>query len=254
MYDDFTFRGRHISAFGANAFMGEGFATGAKISRNEYALPRGGSVIIGDASVGPITRQIEIVPWDDVEADGEWRRRVLSWLMAGRGDLVMDIDPDAVLTAQFDLESTGGTKVSPLGGLQVKATIQGVARRAHDAVLAGVTDGGVVTLTWQDDSPLPSPLTAVITPVSGTVTAVQIRVGDSILRLSSLSLTSARALTYRSEDGDVPSAVYEGSTLTFDHVQRWAQLRVSPGDTVEVTVSGAEATVELRARARWITG
>ena len=78
--DDFIFRGRHIREFGAVAAFGETMKTGGKVRRGEYALPGGGSALIGEDEWQSTTRSVTLTPEDGRVADGPWRRELLGFL------------------------------------------------------------------------------------------------------------------------------------------------------------------------------
>ena len=257
MYDSFVFRGQHTSAFGALAFFGEGYTLGAKIRRSEYPLPGGGVVEIGEESYGTITRTVELIPADGAEDTPSWRRRLLGWLQGGRGDLILDEDPEVILTASFDQEGTGGLKVSPLGGVQLKATIWSLARSAVPVLRSETTVDHQLSLTWKGTGIVPAPVTAHILPTDGTLTSARITVerdgkDPKIFDCAGLSLTEDQELTYRAGDGQTPSAVLENGTLTFAHVRRWAHLAVLPGDRVTLETAGSEVRMDIEARERMI--
>lgn len=258
MYDDFTFRGRHVSEFGGMAFLGEGFAVGDKVTRGEYALPGGGSVIIGAAKHGTISRSIEILPVDGVSENAAWRRRILSWLMGGRGYLVFDHDPAVRMTAQFDQEGSAGAKVSPVGGVSLRASVFGVCEDAVATVLSGNTDTDEIgwqgiTFTWMAGSDIETPLTVSVRPLEATLTGINITVPGGTLQLASMGIGAGRALSVSGEDGELPAAVYEDGILTFAHVRKWANLSAKPGD--EIKISGnAAAFVTVTGRGKWVVG
>ena len=258
MYDNFTFRGRHVSEFGGMAFMGDGFAVGDKIARSEYALPGGGSVVIGAAKHGTISRSIEILPMDGVTENAAWRRKILSWLYSGRGFLTFDHDPGVRMTAQFDQEGSAGAKVSPMGGISVRATVFGVCEDAIATVLSGNTDVDEtgwqgITFKWMAGSDIGTPLTVAVRPLETTLTGLSVTVPAGTLQLSSMGIGAGRTFAASGEDGELPAAVYEDGILTFAHVRRWCNLYAAPGD--EIKVSGnAAAFVQLTGRGKWIVG
>ena len=99
--DDFRFRGRHVSEFGAVAAFGDSMRYGGKVRRGEYALPGGGSALIGEDEWQPTSRSVVLMPADGVEADGSWRRALCGWLQSGQGEMIVDNDPDVMLIASF---------------------------------------------------------------------------------------------------------------------------------------------------------
>jgi len=257
MYDDFTFRGRHVREFGGMAFLGDGFAVGDKVQRPEYALPGGGSVIIGSAKHGTISRAVEILPMDGVSDTPAWRRRLLSWLYAGRGFLVWDHDPTVRMTAQFDQEGSGGTKISPIGGVSARATVFGVCEDAVPTVLSGNTaaENGVnaIEFLWNAGSAIRSPLTVTIRPLDGNMTSAAVETPAGTLSLASMLIQPEGTLTVSGEDGDLPAQVLENGILTFAHVRSWRDLSAAPGQEIKVTTS-APAFVTVTGRGKWIVG
>ena len=257
MYDDFTFRGRHVSEFGGMAFLGDGFAVGDKVTRGEYALPGGGSVIIGAAKHGTISRSIEIVPKDGVEDTALWRRRLLSWLQGGRGFLVFDHDTTVRMTAQFDQEGSAGAKVSPSGGVSVRATVSGVCEDAIPTVVSGNTEeatgGHVISFRWSAGSDIKTPLTVTVRSTGDTMAALSVATPSGTLRLSGMTLAPGRPVSVSGEDGELPAAVYEDNVLTFAHVAKWADVSAAPGDVITVTAS-VPAFVTVTGRGKWIVG
>ena len=257
MYDDFTFLGRHISEFGGMAFLGEGFAVGDKIRRSEYALPGGGSVVIGRERHGTISRTIEILPVDGVSDTAAWRRRLLSWLMSARGFLTWDHDPSVRMTAQFNSEGSAGTKVSPVGGISLRCTVYGVCEDAIPAMLSGNMQqdigGYKITFSWRAGSTIRTPLTLALRANSGTLSSASVMTPNGTIRFSGMGLGTAQELVVSGEDGDLPASVTEAGILTFAHVAKWSDLSAAPGDTVTVTAN-TPCFARLTGRGKWIVG
>lgn len=252
MYDDFTFNGRRIEEFGATAFLGDGFAVGDKITRSEYALPGGGSFILGDDRHGTIQRTIEIVPLDGVEDTAQWRRRILSWLQGSRGWLVFDHDARIRMRASFDAEGSAGLKVSPAGGLSLRATVFGVCESTVPLVMAAETEDGAAVFRWRGGSGIRTPLTVTVTPAA-PLSSVTMRMGDATVALRSLNVAAAGSVVYRAEDGDEGAAVLINGRLDFSKVAQWGQLAAVPGDELTVTC-GIAAHVRVEGREKWIVG
>lgn len=257
MYDDFTFRGLHVRDFGGMAFLGDGFSVGDKIARNEYALPGGGSVIIGAAKHGTISRTVEIVPVDGVEDTAAWRRRLLSWLYSGRGFLVFDGDPTVRMTAQFDQEGSAGAKISPSGGVSVRATVFGVCEDAIPTMLSGNTeavDGAQgITFAWRAGGAIRTPLTVTARALDGTLSSMTVVTGAGTLSLASMVIAEESTVSVSGEDGELPASVYENGILTFAHVRKWADLSAAPGEEIRVTVN-TPAFISVTGRGKWIMG
>lgn len=257
MYDDFTFRGRHVREFGGTAFLGDGFAVGDKVARGEYALPGGGSVIIGAPKHGSISRTVEIIPLENVPENAAWRRQILSWLYGARGFLVWDHDPSVRMTAQFDAEGSAGGKVSPVGGISVRATIFGICEDAIPTVVSGNTEQAnnahSVTFRWRAGSDIKTPLTVTVRPLESTISAVTIETPAGTISLASMVIQSGGTLVVSGEDGELPAAVYENDYLTFAHVKKWAELSAAPGDEITITAN-ASAFVSVTGRGKWIVG
>lgn len=250
--DDFIFRGRDIADFGAVAAFGAAMKTGAKIERSEYDLPGGGSVIIGEDSYKPTTRQVVIMPADGVDADAAWARRILSWLMAGRGELIVHNDPDVVRLAQFDSEATYGTQDWPLGALKLTMTLQPLAyaRRAWEGKADTVS--GAASLTIAASSAMEMPLAIEVTAKSGVITACEMRAGGHVLAMSGLSVQPGQTILY-----DAGQRLSDLMTLTaggaaaFSRVTAWARLAAWPGDSVSVRLTGGEGRVHVACRGRY---
>ena len=255
MYDDFSFRGEHVSAYGAMAFLGESFAVGSRVSRGEYALPGGGSVILGQASHGTITRTVEIVPLDGVDDTAGWRRRLLSWLYGGRGWLVWDHDPRVRMRAQFDAEGTAGARVSAAGGVSLKCTVYGLCEDAQTTIISVNTQGtDPAQLRWNAGSAVPSPLRIVITNTEDTALRIaRVKAGDQEIYLSGMSIARSGTLTLQAEDGETPAAIYENGNMTFAHVRQWGHIAAQPGDVIEI-MTGTAAHITCEGRGKWIVG
>ncbi|MDO5300821.1 MAG: hypothetical protein Q4F18_15435 [Clostridia bacterium] len=228
-------------------------ATGSAIARSEYDLPGGGSLIAGDAAYKPITRTVVIMPADGVQADDAWARRIIAWLTAGRGRLIVRHSPDTYRIAQFDDAPTYGAKIWPLGGIQVKCKMQGLCHASHATGLTAATSGGKASITAAYATALAAPLDVTIAPTSGTITAAEIRTGGKALALGGLTLTAGHVLAYFAGDahqGEAARLEIDGAAC-FDRVTAWAQLAAPPGGAIEVTVTGGEASVTATLRGRW---
>lgn len=254
MMDDFTFRGRHISEFGAVAAFGDAMRTGAKVRRGEYALPGGGTVEIGEGTWQPTTRQVSITPADGVSADDRWRRRLLTWLQAGRGELVVDNDPSVLRIAQFDADGTYGVQGWPLGVLTLQMTLQPLAYDVLPTQAAAKTVGGEAALALEMGEGLETPLRIHIRCTSGTITRAEISAGGKTLILGAPTLESGSVIEYDAGEflGDAVSLRKDG-VLTFAPVAggRWARLACAPGELIRVSVTGGEAQVTATARGRY---
>ena len=254
MMDDFSFRGRHISEFGAVAAFGEAMRTGAKIRRGEYALPGGGSVEIGEGTWEPTTRQVSITPADGVNADERWRRRLLAWLQGGRGEMIVDNDASVVRIAQFDADGTYGTRGWPLGMLTMNMTLQPLAYDVLPTQTAARTSGGKAALALSLGEGLETPLRICLRCLSGTITRAEISAGGKTLVLGDPDLGAGGEIEYDAGEflGDVMSLKKDGA-VTFAPVSggRWARLACLPGELIRVTLTGGEAQVTVTARGRY---
>lgn len=254
--DDFIFRGRHIREFGAVAAFGESMKTGGKVKRGEYALPGGGSVLLGEDEWQTTTRSVTITPEDGRVADGLWRREVLAWLQAGRGELVVESDPDVLLIASFDAEGTYEHRSWPAGCLTLTMTLQPLAYAVMETQRTQHVAAGTETAIGFDlPGALPAPLRVTLRATAGTITRAQIATGGGALDLPNLHLASGHVLTY---DGGTflgdPTALTLDGTVDFSPVQggRWARLSCPAGGGVlRVTLTGGEADVIVSARGRW---
>lgn len=252
--DDFTFRGRHISEFGASAAFGEAMRTGAKIRRGEYALPGGGTVEIGEGTWQPTTRQVFITPADGVNADERWRRRLLTWLQAGRGELVAESDPDVLRIAQFDADGTYGTQGRPLGVLALQMTLQPLSYDVLPVQASARTVGGEAALSLDMGEGLDTPLRVAIRCTSGAITRAEICSGGKRLILGAPALDSGSVIEYDAgEFLHSAASIKKDGVLTFAPISsgRWARLACRPGELITVTVEGGEAQVTVTARGRY---
>ena len=250
--DDFIFRGRDIAEFSAVAAFGAAMKTGAKIARGEYSLPGGGSVIIGGETYAATQRQVVIMPADGANADAAWAREILAWLMAGRGELVVHNDPDVVRIAQFDTEATYGTGSWPEGALTLNMTLQPLAYDATPTSAQADTEGGTASLTVRAGGEMELPLRVVIRAEGGTITGATIVSGGQTVRLAGLSVPAGQKIIYDAGQilGDVMTLTAAGAAA-WASVKTWARLAARSGETVSVSVTGAEATVSVTVRGRY---
>ena len=250
--DDFIFRGRDIAEFSAVAAFGAAMKTGAKITRGEYSLPGGGSVIIGGETYAATQRQVVIMPADGVSADAAWAREILAWLMAGRGELVVHNDPDVVRIAQFDSEATYGTGSWTEGALTLNMPLQPLAYDATPTTVGADTEGGAVSLTVRAGGEMELPLRVHIRAKGGTITGATIVSGGQTVRLAGLSVPAGQKIIYDAGQilGDVMTLTAAGAAA-WASVKTWARLAARSGEKVTVAVTGAEATVSVTVRGRY---
>lgn len=254
--DDFRFRGRHVSEFGAVAAFGDSMRFGGKAQRGEYGLPGGGSVLIGEDEWQSTQRSVVLTPADGVEADGSWRRRLCAWLQAGRGEMIVDNDPDVILIAQFDQDGTFDLRSWPAGSLALNMTLQPLA---YDALSTQRTvraeDGQEVVTSLDIDCPLDVPLCVTVKPTGGALTRVRLESGNMAVNLPHLNLRKGQVLEYDAGEylGDPTDLRVDGVT-DFSPAQggSWARLMLDPsGGAVRVLVEGGAADVTISARGRW---
>lgn len=254
--DDFRFRGRHVSEFGAVAAFGDSMRFGGKAKRGEYALPGGGSVLIGEDEWQPTQRSVVLLPADGAEADGRWRRRLCAWLQGGRGEMIVDNDPDVILIAQFDQDGTFEHRGWPAGSLVLNMTLQPLA---YDVLCTQRTvranAGQEAAASLDLDCPLSVPLCVTVKPTSGTITRVRIACGHAAVDLPHLSLKKGQMLEYDAGEylGDPTDLRVDGVT-DFSPAQggSWARLTFDPsGGVVRVLVTGGAADVTISARGRY---
>ena len=254
MMDNFTFRGKRIEEFGASAAFGKSMRIGAKIRRQEYALPRGGSVEIGEPVYESTQRAVTITPMDGITADETWRRKILAWLQGGRGEMIVHNDPRVMRMAQFDSDGTWGDAGWPFGELSLTMTLQPLAYAAQEAQQSAATAGGSCRLLLMCESALEIPVHAIIRPKSGVIQSAAITAGGKTLVLNGMSAAPGTVIEYDCGEylGDVPS-LKVGGALDFSPVAsgRWAELYAFPDEPVSVTVTGGEADVVLIGRGRW---
>lgn len=249
--DDFSFRGYDLSRFGAEAAFGESMRCGTKISRGEYALPGGGSVIIGADEYAPVQRQVTIIPTQG-EATPAWRRRILAWLQGGRGEMVVHNDPDVMRMVQFDGESTLDNKAWPRGAIVTTMTLRPLAYDRLPTKLTAQTSGGAVSVPVKAPSALPMPLAVSVEVTSGTVTGVRIAAGGKTLILEGMSLGVGAVLEYDAgQTLDDPASLKANGSAAYFSVKKWADLSVMPNDAVVVTLTGGQGSVSVRVRGRW---
>lgn len=250
--DDFRFLGKELSAFNATAAFGNSMRVGARVSRSEYAMPGGGSVIIGEAEYQTTQRQVTIIPRDGTEPTPRWRREILSWLQSGRGELIVHNDPDVMRIAQFDQDGAWGTVMWPDGAIQMTMTLQPLCYAAREYVVSGVTASGELDIVMRMPTALETPLAVRCEVLSGMLTALTLKSGGSTLALTGMNLTTGQAVEYDAGSlvGDVMTLRAAGAA-GFGYVKQWAKLTGLPGRTLHVMAEGAEVRVVLRARGRW---
>ena len=256
--DDFTFNGRHIREFGAVAAFGNSMRYGGKARRGAYALPGGGSVMLGDTVWQSVTRSVTIAPADGVDADEHWRREIVSWLQEpDQAEMVVDNDPGVILIAGFDSDGVYGTRSWPGGALERTMTIQPLAYAAMETQgMAHAQDGQETLVPLEMPAGLPVPLTVRIVCTSGVITAVRICVGAHEMVLPNLQLSAGSVLGY-----DGGTYLHDPIDMTVDGMTdfspadggKWASLEYRPGaDVIRVTATGGEADVSVSARRRTI--
>lgn len=249
--DDFSFRGYDLSRFGAEAAFGESMRCGTKIARSEYKLPGGGSVIIGADEYAPVQRQVTIIPTKG-EATPTWRRRILAWLQGGRGEMVVQNDPDVMRMVQFDGESTLDNKAWPRGAIVTTMTLRPLAYDRLPTTLTAQTSGGAASVKLMVPSALPMPLAVKVTATSGPITGMEIRAGGKALILEGMSLAAGSSVIYDAgQTLDDPASLTANGAAAYVNVRKWADLAAAPGDTVTVMLTGGEGSVSVRVRGRW---
>lgn len=250
--DDFVFRGRDIAQFGATAAFGSTTKMGAKIARSEYDLPGGGSIIIGGETYQPTSREVTILPLEGVIGDAAWARAILSWLCAGRGELIVLGDPDVVRLAQFDGEATYGPGIWPLGGLRLTMTLQPLAYAATPTTASGLTDGGAISLSVAAGCAMQMPVLLKVTGRSGTITAMTVTGGGHRLALTGFALKPDDVIRYDAGQrlGDVMELTIGGEP-GWSAVTHWDRVAIADGEPLAVSVTGGEASVALSVRARF---
>lgn len=251
MLDDFIFRGQDIAAFGATAAFGESMTVGSGIKRCTYALPGGASLELGEPSYSAITRTVTLMPL--LTADYAWVRRLLAWLTAGRGQLIVKHSPDTYRIASFDQAPTYGAQIWPEGGLQMRMTLLPLCHAARETVVTGTTTSGEAELTARFDTALPSPVRLSLTARGAAVTAVEIVAEGRRVACEGLKLADGQTLIYDAGDahqGRVAALTVAGA-LNFGVCTAWDQLTVQNGGAVHVRVTGAQADVALSVRGRY---
>ena len=254
--DDFRFRGRHVREFGAVAAFGDSMRFGGKVQRGEYGLPGGGSVLIGEDEWQPTQRSVVLLPADGVEADGSWRRALCAWLQAGRGEMIVDNDPDVILIAQFDLDGTFEHRGWPAGSLVLNMTLQPLAYDVLSTQRTVRAEAGQEIATSLDMAcPLSVPLCVTVKPAGNALTRVRLSVGGSVVDLPHLLLEKGQILEYDAGMflGD-PTDLRVNGVTDFSPAQggSWARLTLNPeSGVIRVLVEGGAADVMISARGRW---
>lgn len=254
--DDFRFRGKHICAFGAVAAFGDSMRYGGKVRRGEYTLPGGGSVLIGEDEWQPTSRSVVLMPADGIEADGAWRREIAGWLQGGRGEMIVDNDPDVILIASFDADGTFETRSWPSGCLVMNMTLQPLAYASLETQhTVHATSGTEVVTSLDLSSAKDVPLRILIKPTSGTITRACITVGSAVLDLPNLALTNGQILEYDAGTflGD-PAKLSVDGAVDFSPAQggSWARLMLDPeSGVISILLEGGAADVTISARGRW---
>ena len=255
MYDNFVFRGVSCEEMGADAFWGESYTVGAQIKRGAYALPLGGSVMIGDDVPESTARQIVLVPAAGVGDTPEWRRALLTWLQGERGEMVFRQDPETVRLARFDKSGSGGRKIdAALGGIQLQMTLEPYARTRQESGASGTTSSRALTLMMPAETGVPAPLRVVLTS-RGTLTAAAVSCGGKTLRLTGMSLGSGKSLEYYAGDPHgTPASLKINGQASYAPLAsgQWAILKASRGDEITIETTGAEADVHVYARGWWV--
>lgn len=249
--DSFVFRGQSCEEMGAEAYWGESYTVGGQLKRAAYALPLGGSVLIGEDVPESTTRQITLVPAPGLDDTPEWRRRILQWLQGARGEMVFRRDPEMIRLARFDKSGSGGRKVdAALGGIQMQATLEPLARTQRETGASGETAQGTLTLAMPAETGMPAPLRVALT-ARGALTAAEIGCGGHALRLAGLSLAAGDTIEYYAGDlHGTPAYLKVNGQSNYSPLAsgQWAILRASRGDEITVLTSGAEAEAHVYAR------
>lgn len=254
--DDFRFRGRHVSEFGAVAAFGDSMRFGGKAKRGEYTLPGGGSVLIGEDEWQPTQRSVVLMPADGIEADGSWRRALCSWLQSGRGEMIVDNDPDVMMIASFDQDGTYEHRSWPAGSLVLNMTLQPLAYDVLETQCTVHLKAGNKQVTSLDiESAMRVPIRMLVKPTSGTVTRVRAAVGSAVLDLPNLSLKSGQILEYDAGIflGDPASLKVDGA-VDFSPAQggSWARLEMDlASGAITLLCEGGAADVTISARGRY---
>lgn len=254
MYDDFSFVGKSCRDFGAHAFFGETTTIGTTISRNLYDLPGGIEAEIGEASYKSVTRKVTLTPMNGREADESFCRRIVGWLCAKRGRLILERDPEVYRICSFDKAAELDGKSWPDGCIQMTATLQGLAFATHAQTASVTTGGGKTTLRTSFDTDVAAPLRMDIKVISGTVTAAAIATGGKTLELANLNATTGQTIRYEAGDAraDVPPILSVNGTLRFEAVKAWKRLKVMRGQSIDIVLTGGEGIVTAYLRGRWI--
>lgn len=248
MYDSFIFRGEAVEDYAAEAFLGESYTAGGNVTRSVYALPMGGSALIGEDVPGERTLTMTLAPAEGREETPAWRRRILGWLQGARGVLVFRNDPETEWYCSFDKSGTAGGKISPVGGLTLTMTAQPLTRARLESVASGTTSKRALTLAMPAETDAPAPVRVVIAP-KRTLTALTLTTPTGTVRLA--GLTARQTIEYYA--GDVHG---EAARLTIGGAPnysglasgQWGRLTLASGEKLTVQTAGCEADVHLYAR------
>lgn len=254
--DDFRFRGRHVSEFGAVAAFGDSMRFGGKARRGEYGLPGGGSVLIGEDEWQPTQRSVALTPADGVDADGPWRRALCAWLQGGRGEMIVDNDPDVMMIASFDQDGTYEHRSWPAGCLVLNMTLQPLAydvlETQHTVHLAA---GSETAASLDVGGAMAVPLRIQVRPTGEAITRIRATAGGAVLDLPNLNLKKGQILEYNAGIllGEAASLTVDGA-VDFSPAQggSWARLKLDPtGGAIRILIEGGAADVVISARGRY---
>ena len=254
MYDGFAFRGRSVAEFGAEAYWGESFAVGGKVRRASYALPEGGSVLIGPDVWEERTHSLTLLPSGGATDEPSWRRRILQWLQGARGELIWDSDPGMIRLARFDAPGSGGGKVSPIGGMTLSATLDGLVRSAQERAVTGDTATRKIRLAMPSETGIAAPLRIVIQS-KGSLTGVNLKVAGASVVAKGITLPSGKVAEYYAGDphGTPARFVVDGAPNYAGFASgQWGILRAGMGEEILIETLGAEARVTVSARGWYV--
>lgn len=254
MYDSFIFRGRPLEDFGAEAFWGESYTVGAQIRRPAYNLPAGGSVLIGADVPETRTHNLTLLPAPGVTDTPAWRRNLLQWLQGARGELVWREDPDMVRLARFDKTGSGGTKVSPEGGITLQATLEPLCRTRQESGVGGTTQGKKLTLVMPAETGVRAPLRIVLES-SGTLTGATVKTSSGTLKVAGMRLSAGKTIEYYAGDAHGnPASLLVNDAAGYAYLAggQWGILTAETGEEITIVTTGAEAGVHVYARGWWV--